>query len=195
MFFFTDADESIIDALEITSSYEIVQLFKNDFEWKNIFLMSKCKHFIADDSATSWWAAWLNFNNDRKVILPQNFSFEIPENYTQTNWVFNKTGLRYKKMTADKKEWTEIIESSSNSFKINLKELVEYKDLLLMFVRRDFVATYKQTILGPLWFFIQPILTTLMFTVVFGKFANLKTDIEPKFLFYFFGSSYLELFF
>jgi lipopolysaccharide transport system permease protein len=56
-----------------------------------------------------------------------------------------------------------------------------------MFVKRDFAATYKQTILGPIWFFIQPILTTLMFTIVFGKFANLKTDVEPKFLFYFSG--------
>lgn len=83
--------------------------------------------------------------------------------------------------------WTEIIESKTNSFKINFKELIEYKDLLLMFVKRDFAATYKQTILGPLWFFIQPILTTLMFTIVFGKFANLKTDVEPKFLFYFSG--------
>jgi lipopolysaccharide transport system permease protein len=83
--------------------------------------------------------------------------------------------------------WTEVIQSKNNSFKINFKELIEYKDLLLMFVKRDFAATYKQTILGPLWFFIQPILTTLMFTIVFGKFANLKTDVEPKFLFYFSG--------
>ncbi len=83
--------------------------------------------------------------------------------------------------------WTEIISSKSNAFKINFKELIEYKDLLLMFVKRDFAATYKQTMLGPLWFFIQPILTTLMFTIVFGKFANLKTDVEPKFLFYFSG--------
>jgi lipopolysaccharide transport system permease protein len=84
-------------------------------------------------------------------------------------------------------KWTEVIQSKNNLFKINFKELIEYKDLLLMFVKRDFAATYKQTILGPLWFFIQPILTTLMFTIVFGKFANLKTDVEPKFLFYFSG--------
>ena len=90
-------------------------------------------------------------------------------------------------MTKSTQTWTEVIKSKDSFFKINFRELVEYKDLLMMFVKRDFAATYKQTILGPLWFFIQPILTTLMFTIVFGKFANLKTDIEPKFLFYFSG--------
>lgn len=90
-------------------------------------------------------------------------------------------------MNQNSNNWTEIIRSKGSSFSINLKELIEYKDLLLMFVKRDFAATYKQTILGPIWFFIQPILTTLMFTIVFGKFANLKTDVEPKFLFYFSG--------
>jgi lipopolysaccharide transport system permease protein len=90
-------------------------------------------------------------------------------------------------MNQNSNNWTEIIRSKSSSFSINLKELIEYKDLLLMFVKRDFASTYKQTILGPIWFFIQPILTTVMFTIVFGKFANLKTDIEPKFLFYFSG--------
>jgi lipopolysaccharide transport system permease protein len=90
-------------------------------------------------------------------------------------------------MNQNSNNWTEIIRSKNSSFRLNLKELIEYKDLLLMFVKRDFAATYKQTILGPIWFFIQPILTTLMFTIVFGKFANLKTDVEPKFLFYFSG--------
>ncbi len=90
-------------------------------------------------------------------------------------------------MSKIQNNWTETIESSNSIFNINLRELLEYKDLLLMFVKRDFAATYKQTILGPLWFFIQPILTTLIFTIVFGKFANLKTDVEPKFLFYFSG--------
>ena len=90
-------------------------------------------------------------------------------------------------MNKIKDNWTETIESSNSLFNINLRELIEYKDLLLMFVKRDFAATYKQTILGPLWFFIQPVLTTLIFTIVFGKFANLKTDVEPKFLFYFSG--------
>lgn len=83
--------------------------------------------------------------------------------------------------------WTEIIDAKNSIFKIDFKAIIHNKDLLVMFVKRDFTATYKQTILGPLWFFIQPILTTLMFTIVFGKFANLKTDIEPKFIFYLSG--------
>lgn len=90
-------------------------------------------------------------------------------------------------MDQNSNNWTEVIKSKNNSFTLRLRELMDYKDLLLMFVKRDFAATYKQTILGPIWFFIQPILTTIMFTIVFGKFANLKTDVEPKFLFYFSG--------
>jgi hypothetical protein len=77
--FFTDVEESKIKDLNIDSAYQTIALYNNEYEWKNIYLMSKCKHFIADDSATSWWAAWLNFDNNRKVIIPQNFSFDKPE--------------------------------------------------------------------------------------------------------------------
>ena len=62
-----------------------------------------------------------------------------------------------------------------------------YKDLLFLFVRRDFVAFYKQTILGPIWFFIQPILTTIVFTIIFGRVANISTDGVPDILFYLAG--------
>jgi len=72
-------------------------------------------------------------------------------------------------------------------FDLNLKEVWKYRDLLLLFVKRDFVAQYKQTILGPLWHFIQPIFTTLMFLVVFGKIANIPTDGVPSVLFYMSG--------
>ncbi len=65
------------------------------------------------------------------------------------------------------KNWTEIIESEHSLFSLNLKEVWRYKDLLLMFVKRDFVTFYKQTILGPLWFIIQPLLSTAMFYFVF----------------------------
>lgn len=74
-----------------------------------------------------------------------------------------------------------------NLFDVNLKELWQYKDLLLLFVRRDFVAVYKQTIFGPLWFFIQPILTTIMFMVVFGGIAKMSTDGMPQAVFYLAG--------
>lgn len=83
--------------------------------------------------------------------------------------------------------WTEVIEPRSSLFDWKLKEVWNYRDLLRMFVRRDFVATYKQTILGPLWFFIQPIFTTITFTIVFGNFAGISSDGQPRMLFYMAG--------
>src|SRR5690606_31092925 len=80
-----------------------------------------------------------------------------------------------------------IIEPKSRLFDINLKEIWRYRDLLFLFVRRDFVAVYKQTIFGPLWFFIQPILTTIMFMVVFGGIAKMSTDGLPGPVFYLSG--------
>ena len=83
--------------------------------------------------------------------------------------------------------WTEVIQPKRSLFDLKIKEVWKYRDLLGMFVKRDFVATYKQTILGPLWFFIQPLLTTIMFTIVFGKFAKIPTDSLPHILFYMAG--------
>jgi lipopolysaccharide transport system permease protein len=79
------------------------------------------------------------------------------------------------------------ITPKKNPFQLNLKELWQYRDLVILFVRRDFVATYKQTILGPIWFFLQPIFTTLVFTLVFGKFGGLSPDGVPTFLYYLAG--------
>lgn len=84
-------------------------------------------------------------------------------------------------------QWDSVIESRHSLFDINLKELWHYRDLLVLFVRRDFVTVYKQTILGPLWFFIQPLLTTITFTLVFGNVAQLSTDGAPKIIFYMAG--------
>ena len=83
--------------------------------------------------------------------------------------------------------WSLIIKPKRNLFDIKLKELWKYRDLVVLFVRRNFVARYKQTILGPLWFLIQPLLTTLMFTVIFGNIAGIPTDGLPKMLFYMTG--------
>lgn len=83
--------------------------------------------------------------------------------------------------------WLEIITPKKHIFDINFKELWDYKYLLILFVRRDFVSIYKQTILGPLWFFIQPIFTTLIFTVIFGQLASIPTDGLPQILFYMCG--------
>lgn len=86
-------------------------------------------------------------------------------------------------------EWTNVIKSDHSLFKLDLKEVWNYRDLVYMFVKRDFVSSFKQTILGPLWFFINPILTTLVFTFVFGNIASLPTDGIPPILFYLAGNT------
>lgn len=86
-----------------------------------------------------------------------------------------------------KTEWTEEILPQSSLLDLKLKEVVRYRDLLWMLVKRDFIATYKQTILGPIWFFIQPLLTTLTFIVVFGKIAGIPTGGVPMLVFYLSG--------
>lgn len=83
-----------------------------------------------------------------------------------------------------KVSWTLEVTPRTRWININLAEIWRYRDLLLLFVKRDIVVTYKQTILGPLWFFIQPILTTLMFVVVFGNIAKISTAGVPPALFY-----------
>lgn len=93
--------------------------------------------------------------------------------------------MSHKNTTAE--SWDSVIESKHSLFDINLKELWHYRDLLVLFVRRDFVTVYKQTILGPLWFFIQPLLTTITFTIIFGNVAQLSTDGAPKIIFYMAG--------
>lgn len=75
-----------------------------------------------------------------------------------------------------------------NLLDLRLRELGHARDLILLFVRRDFVAVYKQTILGPLWYLIQPLLTTITFTIIFGNIAKLSTDDLPQFLFYMSGT-------
>lgn len=85
-------------------------------------------------------------------------------------------------------EHVTVIEPHGSLFDLKLRELWAYRDLVLLFVRRDFVAQYKQTILGPAWHFIQPLFTTLIFTVVFGQIARIPTDGLPPFLFYMAGT-------
>ena len=87
----------------------------------------------------------------------------------------------------DQKEWDIIIQPNSKLFNLNLKEVWRYKDLLNMYVKRDIVTMYKQTILGPLWYIIQPLMTTIMFMFVFGGIAGISTDGLPQPLFYMAG--------
>ena len=82
---------------------------------------------------------------------------------------------------------TYYINSTQSLFSLNLKEVWDYRDLLFMLVKRDFVTFYKQTILGPLWFIVQPLLTTLIFVILFGNIAKLSTDGMPQVLFYLSG--------
>ncbi len=87
----------------------------------------------------------------------------------------------------ERQAWTEIITPSTNLFDLRLGEVWRYRDLLWLFVRRDFIAQYKQTILGPLWHLIQPIFTTIIFLFLFGRIANIPTDGIQPMLFYMSG--------
>lgn len=84
-------------------------------------------------------------------------------------------------------QWTEIIEPQTRLLDLGLSDVWRYRDLIMLFVRRDFVSTYKQTILGPIWFFIQPLLTTITFILIFGRVAKLSTDGLPMMVFYLAG--------
>ncbi len=88
----------------------------------------------------------------------------------------------------DKDHWDMIIEPKRNLLDLRLGDLWRARDLVMLFVWRDFVAFYKQTILGPLWYIIQPLLTTVVFTFIFGSVAKLPTDGLPQFLFYMSGT-------
>ena len=83
--------------------------------------------------------------------------------------------------------WTEEIKAESSLFAINFREIWHYRDLLFMLMKRDFITFYKQTILGPLWFIVQPLLTTLIFVILFGNIAKLSTDGIPQLAFYLAG--------
>lgn len=86
-------------------------------------------------------------------------------------------------------QWEKVITAKRGLFELNLKEIVKYKDLIFMFVKRNFKSHYKQTILGPLWYIITPLITSVLFTVVFGRIANISTDGVPQFLFYMAGNT------
>ena len=94
-----------------------------------------------------------------------------------------------------KPEWTLVIDKNNykSIFQV-LKSILSYKDLLFLFVKRDFISQYKQTILGPVWFFIQPVLTTITFTIIFGNFAQISTDGIPQVLFYLTGITFWNYF-
>jgi lipopolysaccharide transport system permease protein len=85
-------------------------------------------------------------------------------------------------------KWTLIIESKRKLLDLQIRDVIRYRDLIFLFVKRDFVIQYKQTILGPLWFIISPLISTIMYTFVFGNLANIGTDGIPFVLFYYSGT-------
>lgn len=84
-------------------------------------------------------------------------------------------------------KWTTVIRPNTGWVKFNFKELIQYRDLIFMFVKRSFTSQYKQTVLGPLWFVISPLLTTFISTIVFGNIAGIQSDGVPYFLFHLCG--------
>jgi lipopolysaccharide transport system permease protein len=91
------------------------------------------------------------------------------------------------KESIQSEDWNLVIKEHTSLFDLKFNDVWLYRDLLWMFVKRDFVSFYKQTVLGPLWFFIQPLFTTIVFTFVFGTLAKIKTDGLPHQLFYLSG--------
>ena len=90
--------------------------------------------------------------------------------------------------TDDAGDWTLVLKPKRKWLDIDLREIYRYRDLVWMFVSRDFVTVYKQTILGPLWFILNPLFTTIMYSFVFGQLAKIPTDGVPQTLFYYGGS-------
>jgi len=88
----------------------------------------------------------------------------------------------------DEEKWTLVIKPKRKLFDLQIRELLHYRDLIFLFVKRDFVTQYKQTILGPLWFVISPVISTIIYTFVFGHLANIGTDGIPYTLFYYSGA-------
>lgn len=85
-------------------------------------------------------------------------------------------------------KWDLVIESKRKIFDLQLREVIRYRDLIVLFVKRDFITQYKQTILGPLWFVINPVFSTVMYTFIFGNLAKIGTDGIPFLLFYYAGT-------
>jgi lipopolysaccharide transport system permease protein len=96
--------------------------------------------------------------------------------------------MNIKQESESNQQWDMVIKPKTGWFDIDLMELWRYRDLIGMFVKRNFVTAYKQTILGPLWYIIQPLFTTIVFTIIFGKVAKISTDGLPPFLFYMAGN-------
>ena len=97
-------------------------------------------------------------------------------------------------MAEIEQEWTTEIRPKDKLLSVDFKEIWRYRDLMMLFVKRNIITQYKQTILGPLWYIIQPLMTTVMYMVVFGGIAKISTDGLPQPLFYLAGISFWQYF-
>ena len=91
-------------------------------------------------------------------------------------------------MSDNSENWSLIISPKRKIFDLQIRELIRYRDLIFLFVKRDFIVQYKQTILGPIWYVVNPLISTIMYTFVFGRLANIGTDGIPHTLFYYSGT-------
>lgn len=88
----------------------------------------------------------------------------------------------------ENEKWDLVLEPKNKLLDLRLREVIKYRDLVLMFIKRDFTTAYKQTILGPIWYIVQPLVSTVMYTFIFGNLAEIGTDGVPYLLFYFAGT-------
>lgn len=100
----------------------------------------------------------------------------------------------YNIMAGTQEKWTTEIRPKDKLLSVDFKEIWQYRDLMMLFVKRNIITQYKQTVLGPLWFLIQPLMTTVMYMVVFGGIAKISTDGLPQPLFYLAGISFWQYF-
>lgn len=96
--------------------------------------------------------------------------------------------------TQESGQWTTVIKPKNNLFEVNLKEIWQYRDLISLFIKRNIITQYKQTVLGPVWFVVQPALTVIMYMIVFGGIAGIPTDGVPRPLFYLAGTCMWQYF-
>ena len=107
---------------------------------------------------------------------------------------YNERGFILNNSKSNDKQWTTIISSKKKRLNLGFKDLIEYKDLIYLFFKRDFTALYKQTVLGPVWYLIQPLFTTVVFAFIFGNLAGMGTEGTPSYLFYLSGIILWRLF-
>lgn len=122
-------------------------------------------------------------------IVPFRFGMDKNDNYYRQ---FKNELAQYIMDTSQ--QWTIVIKPKDKLLSVDFKEIWQYRDLMMLFVKRNIITQYKQTILGPLWYLIQPLMTTIMYMVVFGGIAKISTDGLPQPLFYLAGISFWQYF-